>query len=111
MVRGLYQVDLEQGVGEAPLQDTHLLVAALHPNLAQGLGLTNLFYGPGVGWDNEPRVVPQLDQGRGQAGRHVGEAAGLDQRVGLAAGHEDPKPARALRWPGAWTGEGTSGKA
>ena len=62
----------------------------------RALGSRNLSYRPRIGWDNQPGVVTQLAQGGGQAGGHVGEAAGLDQRVGLAAGHQDAQPVRSL---------------
>ena len=92
VIRGLDQIDREPGVWEMATKDADPLMAALDADLAQGLKFANLFYRLRIGWDNQPGVVPQLDQGRREAGSHIGQAAGLDEGMGLAAGHEDTEP-------------------
>ncbi len=57
-----------------------------------------------VGGQNEAYFLLQFTDGRGQAARHVGQPAGLDQRVGLAAREQDIHAVVWSEWLPWWVG-------
>ena len=70
-------------------------------DVAQGPGFTQLLRGARIGGDDQARVMAQFAQGGGQAGGDIGQAAGLDQGMRLAAGQQEARwsvRALARRW-------------
>ena len=87
--RGLHQVGGHLAVRQAPAQDARRAPHEGQAHVTQGAQFAQLAQGLRVGGDDQAGVVTDLAQGGGQGPSHVGEAAGLDQGMGLAAREED----------------------
>jgi hypothetical protein len=79
-------------------EDTNRAPTPRDLDIAQDFWLAQVSDGARIGRENESRIVAQVVECRGETGRDIGEAAGLDQRMGLAAGHKDmQRPVRRVK--------------
>ena len=87
--RGIHQPDLDLSVGQAGFQQAYLFTGAGDLEGGDGPGVVHFLQHAAIGGQHQPQVVAQVAERPRQGAGHVGQAARLDQGVGLAGGEQD----------------------
>lgn len=89
VIRGIHQIGREFTVWQASDDNPCGSTRTGQAQVTQSPEFSQLPQGPGIGGDDQAGVIAQVAQGGGQGSGDIGQTAGLDQGVRLAAGKEE----------------------